>query len=125
MMQENHNVLTEDANNLIWDMLEKHSESSLSDAEKDMLILNLLKSHEQLRATLKWYGDENHIVSTWYSRKNTELCNMVENSSNWKFMHTEDRDYVENGSRAEVAASDSELPLGIIETLMGKANPSS
>lgn len=101
----------------VWDMLEKHIEGNLSEIEKDKLILALCGSIEELRKVLNWYGEGNHMVSTWYAREDVELCNHVENSSSWRSFHTEDRDYIENGERAEDAAYKAEMPEQIIEKL--------
>lgn len=101
----------------LWDLLEAQSSGTLNSDDKDRLIILLCESLERCKRTLNWYGDGNHMVSTWYQRANKELCKEVLESNDWRDIGTEDHEYIEKGSRAEQVAIDEELPNNIIEKL--------
>lgn len=102
-------------------LLGAHIQSKISESDRNILIIKLCQSIEHLREELKWYGDENHIVNTWYQREDKELCKLVESSHTWRHMRCGDNDeYVENGFRAEKAIDNICLPENIVNDLLNE-----
>lgn len=101
----------------LYDLLEEFSELREPTEE---LIWELCRNIDKLHKVLDWYGDGSHLLSTWYDRQETSLCEEAQSEPHWKHLGGEDDYYVETGYRAENVVSDTELPYVILDLLKEK-----
>lgn len=80
--------------------LRLYKKKDLKESFEDHLIGELLKAILDMKKTLAWYGDEKHVLDSWYDRKDPQLP-LAEKSNCWAEYSLRDSDlYVEDGDKA-------------------------